>query len=398
MSFVKKITLTVLCVTAFNLSYALKVYSFTTVAKQAVLIDADTGSVLFEKNADDLMSPASMTKMMTAFLVFDQLKKNQIGLNDKLPVSEKAWRMGGSKMFVELGNMISVEDLLRGIIIQSGNDACVVIAEGLGGSESAFADKMTKMARKIGMKKSIFKNSSGWPEEGHRVTARELAILGLETIRQFPELYKYYAEINYIYHDIKQWNRNPLLGRVDGVDGLKTGHTEEAGYGLTASAVRGDRRLVLVVNGLESENDRSEQSHALLEYGFREFENYKLFKKGNIVSEALVWLGDKKHVGLVSADTKDIVVTLPRGDWEMVNVKVKYKGPIPAPIKKGDYLADLIINVGDKENVKLPLFAAEDIKQLGFFGRKWKAFFNSILEEIKTIELKNLKYKQSYAQ
>ncbi|HSK39613.1 MAG TPA: D-alanyl-D-alanine carboxypeptidase family protein, partial [Arenibaculum sp.] len=246
--------------------------SIDTIARQAVLIDATTGTVLFEKNADERMPTSSMSKIMTMYMVFDAIKQGHLSLDDTLHVSEGAWRMQGSKMFVELGNPIPVEDLIRGVIIQSGNDASVVLAEGLAGSESEFATRMTQRAHELGLTASNFTNATGWPDDDHYSTASDLAKLSDRIIADFPEFYHYYSETEFTYHDIKQGNRNPLLYRNMDVDGLKTGHTEAAGYGLAASAERNGRRLILVVNGLSDMQARADESARLLEWGFREFE------------------------------------------------------------------------------------------------------------------------------
>ena len=226
---------------------------FETGAKQVIIVDYTTGAELYGKNADEIMDPASMTKMMTIYKLFERLKNGSLSMEDTFLVSEKAWRKKGSKMFVPVGGRVSVEDLVRGIIVQSGNDASIVVAEGLSGSEAAFAEQMTAKARELGMTNTTFRNASGWPEPGHTTTARDLAILAAATIRDFPELYKYYAEMEFTFNKIKQGNRNPLLYRNTGADGLKTGHTEAAGYGLTASAVRGDQRLIVVAHGMKSQ-------------------------------------------------------------------------------------------------------------------------------------------------
>jgi D-alanyl-D-alanine carboxypeptidase (penicillin-binding protein 5/6) len=289
---------------------------YQTAATQAILVDFDTGTVLFEKNPDETMYPASMTKIMTALLVFEQLREGRLSLDDELPVSEEAWRKGGSKMFVHVGSKIKIGDLLHGIIVQSGNDASIVVAEGLAGSEAAFADRMTRRAREIGMTRTTFRNSTGWPDEAHVTTSRDLALLARHVIAGFPELYKLYAEKEFTYgksldgKPITQSNRNPLLYRMAGADGLKTGHTEASGYGLTASATRDDRRLIMVINGLDSVQARSEESQRLLEWGFREFENVHLFEPGETVTNADVWLGSKPVVPLVIEG--GLALTLPR--------------------------------------------------------------------------------------
>ena len=338
-----------------------------TQAREALLLDAQTGAVLFDKNSEVSMPPASMSKIMTAFMVFERLKDGRLSLDDKLPVSEKAWRMGGSKMFVEVGDQIRVEDLLRGVIVQSGNDACIVLAEGLAGSEDAFADQMTARAREIGMTGSTFANATGWPHPNHRMTARDLATLAHRLITDHPEHYHYYAEKEFTWSDIRQGNRNPLLYKNIGADGLKTGHTEEAGYGLTASAVQNGRRLILVLNGLPSIKARSAEAERLMSWGFREFGNYALFKAGETVDEAPVWLGAEDTVPLVIAD--DLTVTLPRNARNGMKVSVVYDSPIPAPVPAGQEIAQLRISWPDGVPVEVPLMAGRDVEQLGPFGR-----------------------------
>ncbi|MEP3245975.1 MAG: D-alanyl-D-alanine carboxypeptidase family protein [Sneathiella sp.] len=344
-----------------------------TAAKQAFLMDMDTGAVLLEKNSDDLMPPASMSKLMTVTMLFERLKEGSLKMEDTFPVSEKAWRKGGSKMFVEVGKRVSVTDLLRGIIIQSGNDACIVVAEALAGSESAFADSMTEHAREIGLEKSTFANATGWPDPNHRMTARELAFLSKYIIEKFPEYYPIFSEKSFTFgktnkgKPIKQGNRNPLLYSNNGADGLKTGHTEASGYGLTGSAKRQDRRLVLVVNGLTSAKERGRESERLLEWGFREFDNYALFKKGQEVAKARVWLGAKELVPLTLEN--DLTVTMSRKDRRSMQVKLVYNEPIPAPILKGTSVARLVITAPEMEQIEIPLIAADDVARPGVFGR-----------------------------
>lgn len=343
-----------------------------TSAREAFIMDFDTGAVLLDKEGNTLTEPASMTKMMTVHMLFKHLKDGSVSMDDTFHVSEKAWRKGGSKMFVEVNSNVSVTDLLHGIIVQSGNDAAIVVAEGLAGTEEAFADEMTEEARAIGMNKSVFKNATGWPAEGHLVTVHDLAILARDTIRNFPELYKLYAVKEFTYNGIRQPNRNPLLGTSAGVDGLKTGHTEAAGYGLTASAERDGRRLIIVVNGLDSVRERRTESQKLLDWGFREFDNYDLFAQGETVSAANVWLGAESKVDLVA--DKDILLTLPRSASRDMKVSVVYEGPIPAPIAQGDQIATLKVEVPDQETIEFPLYAAHDVGRLGFVGRIGAAF------------------------
>ncbi|MFN3461596.1 MAG: D-alanyl-D-alanine carboxypeptidase family protein [Oceanibaculum sp.] len=338
-----------------------------TTARQAFIIDAQTGTVLLDKDADSLMPPASMSKLMTAYMVFQRLKDGRLSLEDELLVSEKAWRKGGSKMFVEVGSRVSVEDLLRGIIVQSGNDACIVVAEGIAGSEEAFADMMTEVARKIGLEKSVFRNATGWPDEGHVMTARELAVLAQRIIADFPEYYHYYAETSFTYNNIRQGNRNPLLYTMNGADGLKTGHTEASGYGLTASAKRDGRRIILVVNGLPSMNARSQESSRLMDWAFREFEALSLFKAGETVEQAEIWMGGARTVPLVTAG--DITITVPKAARRSMVVSAVYDGPVAAPVKQGDRIATLRVSLPNGENMDYPLLAGADVEELGLFGR-----------------------------
>ncbi|MBO6559008.1 MAG: D-alanyl-D-alanine carboxypeptidase [Nisaea sp.] len=338
-----------------------------TSAREAFLIDFDTGAVLFEKDSEKPMPPASMTKIMTAFMAFERLKDGRLSMDDTIAISEKAWRKGGSKMFVKVNTRVPISDILRGIIVQSGNDASIALAEALAGTEEAFAEEMTRRGREIGLTNSTFKNATGWPDPEHRSTARDLAFLAMEIIRRFPEYYPIYSETTFTYNNIKQGNRNPLLYKNMGADGLKTGHTEAAGYGLTASAIRNGRRLVLVVNGLESVKDRSRESEALLDWGFREFENYQLFTAGQTVADADVWLGNAKTVALTT--DRNVLLTIPRTSRPKMKVSVVYEGPIPAPITAGTQLATLRVTAPEMEDVNIPLFAAADVEQLGVFGK-----------------------------
>ncbi len=331
-------------------------------------MDYDTGAVLLENNADMPMPPASMSKIMTVYMVFEALREGRITMDTTLPVSEKAWRMGGSKMFVEVGTEVRVEDLLRGVIVQSGNDACIVLAEGLAGSEEAFAELMTKRGKEIGLRDSIFANSTGWPDPNQRMSARDLAHLASLIIRDHPEYYGFFAEKEFVWSEIRQGNRNPLLYRNIGADGLKTGHTEEAGYGLTASAVQDGRRLVLVVTGLGSVKERATESTKLLTWGFRQFDNYALLAAGEEVAEASVWLGEAATVPMVT--TEEVVVTLGRDARRDMKVSVSYDGPLPSPVVSGDPIGQLTITAPGMEEPKVvPLVAGADVPRLGPFGR-----------------------------
>lgn len=338
-----------------------------TKAKQAIVIDFDTGKVLFSKNAEQVMHPASMTKMMTAYMLFDRLKGGILSLDTRFRVSRNAWRKRGSKMFVKVNKDVRVEDLIRGIIVQSGNDASIVVAEGISGNESEFAREMTLKAREIGMSQTTFKNASGWPDEEHLTTARDIATLIESTIRRFPEYYHYYAETEFTYAGIKQRNRNPLLRMDIGADGLKTGHTDIAGYGLAASAVRDKRRLVLVLNGLKSKRARARESEYLLNWAFRTFGSYKLFSAGETVVTAGVWLGNAKSVPLVL--DQDLTVIIKKPARRHLKVVAKFDEPIAVPIKKGDHLGILQITAPGAEIIELPLKAAADVSGLGIVGR-----------------------------
>ncbi len=343
-----------------------------TAARQAIVVDYNTGAVLLEKNADDLMTPSSMSKLMTVYMVFSRLKDGSLKLTDQLPVTETAWKKHykteGSLMFLPVHSMVSVSDLLRGVIIQSGNDACSVLAEGLAGSEEAFAEQETRKSREIGLTKSTFRNASGWPEPGHQMTARDLSVLATHLIRDFPEYYPIFSEKSFTFNNIKQDNRNPLIWEnIPGADGLKTGHTQEGGFGEVGSAIRNDRRVIVVMNGLSSIKARAEESQRLIEWAFREFDDYALFKPGDNVTDAEVWLGAQKTVPLAVAN--GLTVTLPRTARHEMKVTATYDGPIPAPVKKGTTVGTLTISAPGMADQTIPLVAAADVPKLGFVGR-----------------------------
>ena len=332
-------------------------------AKQAMLIDADTGYVLYEKNADELTAPSSMSKMMTVYLIFEKLQNGTLSLTDQLEVSKAAWAKRGSRMFLEENSQVSVEDLLRGIIVQSGNDACVVIAEAFSGTEENFSEELNIKAREIGLENSNFTNSTGWPDEGHLSTARDLSIIAIKTVQNFPEYYHFYAEESFQYNGINQRNRNTLLNKPVGVDGLKTGHTEAGGYGLAASALRKNQRLIMVINGLSSNKERTAEAIKLLEWGYRNFTNFDLLKEGMAVLQAKVWLGDKKTVPLViNEDTK---ITIPSESRDKLQFKVEYDSPISAPIEEGTKIAELEITAPGIDSLRIPLYAGSTITSLG---------------------------------
>lgn len=339
-----------------------------TAAKQVLLIDFTTGVILLEKNADEPMYPSSMTKIMTAYLIFEQLKHGNIQMSTAFPVSEKAWRMGGSKMFVPLNAMVSIQDLLKGIIIHSGNDACIVAAEGLAGTEENFAAMMTEKAREMGAQLTTFRNASGWPDPEHMTTARDLTIISHRLISDFPEFYGMFGEKEYVFNNIRQWNRNPLLYKNIGCDGIKTGHTDAGGYGIVASVLQGNRRLILVVNGLPTEQARANEVLKLITWGIQTFDNYTLFKPGDVVDAIPVWLGTENFVE--ATVPHDIVMTLPKLSRKGLKVDIVYDTPISAPVPKGTEIGKLVVSLPSQElPIEFPLVTAKSVGRAGFFKR-----------------------------
>lgn len=340
-----------------------------TAASHMMLIDYNSGTVLGEKASNAKMYPSSMTKMMTLYIIFDRLKQGSVSLESQFTVSENAWRMQGSKMFVPLGASIPLEELIRGIAIQSGNDACVTAAEGLAGSETAFAQIMNETAKKLGMNDSNFVDSSGWPNPNHYTTAHDLALLSVALIRDFPEYYHYFSEPEFTYNNIRQYNRNLLLKDTLGVDGLKTGHTEAAGYGIALSAkeMATGRRLVLVINGLDSEAARAEVGKELLTWGFRNFEELQLATPGKVLAKAPVFAGKAETVGL--AVKEPLVLSMGRMGREKVSMTANYKGPISAPIAAGQEVGKLVVTLPNGATKEVPLVTTEAVEARGFFGR-----------------------------
>jgi len=348
-------------------------------ATSYLLIDANSGAVLVEHNADERLPPASLTKMMTSYIARLEIQRGQIKEDDLVLVSEKAWRKGGSKMFIEVGNQVRVIDLLRGVIIQSGNDASIAIAEHIAGSEEAFADLMNSHAARLGMTNTNFLNSTGWPAEGHLTSSRDMAILARATIRDDPEYYKIYKEREFVWNGIRQSNRNLMLWRDPSVDGLKTGHTEEAGYCLVASAERDGMRLISVVMGTTSEATRAAETQKLLTWGFRFFETRTFFQPGQVLSSARVWAGAENtvEVGL----TDGLIVTLPKGTLDKLEASITMNSAIKAPIAAGDVLGQVEVRDGDKVVHSAPLVALADVEEAGIFGRLWdsiRLFFYSL--------------------
>jgi D-alanyl-D-alanine carboxypeptidase (penicillin-binding protein 5/6) len=337
-----------------------------TVAQWAFITDFNTGATLLDKSADVEMPPSSMTKLMTAYIVYSHLKSGALHLDQMLPVSEAAWRTQGSKMFVELNGTIKVEDLIRGMIIQSGNDACIVLAEGIAGSEGQFVDIMNAEAKRLGLTHSVFRNCTGWPDPQHHMSARDICTLAKAIIRDFPEYYHYDSEKEYTYHGIVQYNRNPLVQRGL-ADGLKTGHTDAGGFGLVGSADRNGRRVIMVLNGMPSKSARVEESIRLLNWSFANFENVTLFSSNDIIDNAPVYLGTRPSVPLVGG--RDLVLTMPRSWREHAHVAVSYDQPVPAPVRSGTVLGKLVVSGQGVPQTEVPLLAGDDVPRMGVLGR-----------------------------
>ena len=334
-------------------------------AKNYLLIDFDSGRILAEKDADDQIEPASITKLMTSYVVYNELEAGRLSLDELVPISVKAWRMGGSRMYLVEGSKVSVELLLKGLIIQSGNDASVALAEHIAGSEDAFVDLMNQYASQLGMTKTHYKNSTGWPDVEHLTTARDISVLAGAFIKDFPEYYKGYSEKVFTYNNIKQYNRNKLLWRDKTVDGLKTGHTDSAGYCLVASAKRADMRLISVVLGTDSEAARASVSQSLLNYGFRFYETHKLYSAGETLNESRVWGGDKENIALGLAS--DLHVTISRGSYKQLDALMNVDASITAPLKKGSQLGEVRITLNDEELNSVPLVALQRVEKGNLF-------------------------------
>lgn len=351
---------------------------FQTKAKYAYLMDADTGYVMFDKKADQAMHPASMSKLMTAYMIDEAVKNGDYTMESEFTVSENAWKKGGAKtggstMFLKPHQKVKLGDLLQGIIVQSGNDACIVVAENMAGTEEAFAAKMTQKAKKLGLQNSTFRNATGIPHPEHLMSAKDLALLSQHIINDYPENYKIYSQKEFTFNGIKQGNRNPLLYSLDGADGLKTGHTQQSGYGLTASVKTKDgRRLILVINGLNSMNDRAVEARKLMSWGLSHFQNADLLRPDKTVVQVPVWLGKEAVVHAVPA--KKLVETYPIDDEVKASSVVEYTTPVIAPVYKGDKLGTITTTLDDGTQVVTDLVAGEDVQKLGFFG-KIKALF-----------------------
>jgi len=334
-------------------------------AKNYILVDGNSGRVLAEQEADIQVEPASITKLMTSYVIYNELEAGRLSMDDMVTISEKAWRMGGSRMYVEVDKQVSVHDLMKGLIIQSGNDATVALAEHIAGTERAFVDLMNQYSAKLGMTNTLFLNSTGWPEEGHLTTARDISKLALAVIQEFPEHYAWYKEKVFTYNNIKQYNRNKLLWSDDSVDGVKTGHTESAGYCLVASAVRSDMRLVSVVLGTDSEKSRASVSQSLLNYGFRFFETHKLYAAGEVLNRSRVWKGDSEKVSL--GLLKDLYITIPRGSYGQLEAVMDVDANIVAPLDKGSQHGAVRVNLAEEEMLQTPLVALESVGEGSMF-------------------------------
>jgi len=339
-----------------------KILDIKTPAKQVIIYDHEVDEVLFEKNADQLMKPASMAKVMTSYIVFDRIKDKSLNMSDTFLVSDKAWRMGGSRSFLELNSNVTIKDLLLGLIVQSGNDAAVVLAEGVSGDEEAFAREMNRYAKTLGMKDTYFTNSTGWPHPDLQTTSRDLVILTKRIIDDFPELYKLYQEKIFTYNKIKQSNRNPLLYTMNGADGLKTGHTNESGYGLIGSVKRNDRRVTIVINGLNSKKKRRFESKRLFNIVFRETTLLSLFSNQKSLVEADVWLGKKNKVNLIAS--KPFKKIISPFELNKTKIKLEWMNPISAPITKGSVLGKIYINIPGQQTFQEELISSEDVAKM----------------------------------
>ena len=345
----------------------------TTNATHAFLMDADTGFIMMDKNAEEPMPPASMSKLMTAYMIFDALKKGEYTLDSEFVVSDNAWRKGGAKtgsstMFLSPKQTVKIRDLLRGIIVQSGNDACIVAAENMAGTEEAFASLMTNKAKQLGLKNATFKNATGLPDPEHLISAHDLARLANRIIHDFPEYYPIYSEKEFTYNKIKQGNRNPLLYSMPGVDGLKTGHTEKSGYGLTGSMKTYDgRRLIMVINGLKSMDERAKESQKIMSWGISAFENIVILDPAKTLVDVPVWLGYEQSVAAVPAEK--VIATISRGDTPPIKSVVNYETPVVAPVAKGQKLGSITVYFADGSQKKTDLLAADAVQKVGFLGK-----------------------------
>ena len=348
-------------------SLIIRIYAIETKADSAVVLDVNSNTILFEKNADIKQGPASMSKLMLIYMVFERIQNRTLSMEQEFLVSKKAWKFGGSKMFVNVGDMVSVEDLLKGVIVQSGNDACIVLAEGMSGSEKNMVDEMNEKSRELGLTNSNFENVTGWPHEDHYMSLKDIAILSRLIITKFPEYYYMFSLNEFTYNDIKQFNRNKLIS-IDGYDGLKTGRTSQSGYGIATSALRNDRRVVSVVNGLNSDKERINETKKLVNWSFRGFVNYNLYKEEEPIQLAKVWLGKESFVPLVL--NEDLTVTIKKKNLDKFKINLIYETPIVSPIKKGDKLAELHLIESDNVIIK-EVYSGKDIDKISRFYRSF---------------------------
>ena len=363
--------------------FASKLYAIDTKAEQAIVMDFDTNEILFEKNSNLKTSPASMTKIMTVYAAFDRLKNTNLSIENECIVSAKAYKMGGSRTFLEIDDKVSLDELLKGIIIQSGNDASVALAECLAGTEDDFAKLMNVYAKRLGMINTNFLNSSGWPEEDHYSTVYDLALLSNALIREFPDLYLYFSDKEFTYNDIKQPNRNKLLSSVQGADGLKTGFTKASGWGIAATAKRDNRRITTVINGTNSSRSRLNEASNLINWAFSQTSQKLLVDENQVIVEVDVWLGNKPRVNLVSS--KKVVSTLSFDQIQLIKSSLHYKKPIEAPIKKGEVYGKLIIDIDGKPNIEVELISQESIASVNPISKVFAAMkyliFGTSLDE-----------------
>ena len=348
-------------------SLILKIYAIETKANSAIVIDVNSDTILFEKNADLQQGPASMSKLMLVYMVLERLQNRTLTIDQEFLVSKKAWKFGGSKMFVKIGDMVSVEDLLKGVVIQSGNDACIVLAEGLSGSEENMVDEMNEKSVEMGLTNTNFQNVTGWPHENHYMSLKDIGHLSKLIIKHFPEYYYLFSLNEFTYNDIQQFNRNKLVSS-NGYDGLKTGRTSQSGYGIAASAIRDGRRIISVVNGLNSEKERINETKKLVNWSFRSFVNYNLYKAEDPIQFAKVWLGKESFVPLVL--NEDLSVTIQKKNINKFKIKLVYETPIVSPIKKGDKLAQLHLIEGDEVKIK-NIYSGKDIDKVSRFYRSF---------------------------
>ena len=359
------------------------VFAIDTKAEQAIVMDFDTNEILFEKNSNSKTPPASMTKIMTVYAAFDRLKNTDLSINNECTVSAKAYKMGGSRTFLEIDDKVSIDDLLKGIIIQSGNDASVALAECLAGTEEDFAKLMNVYAKRLGMNNTNFINSSGWPEDDHYSTVHDLAILSNAVISEFPDLYLYFADEEFTYNDIKQPNRNKLLSSVQGADGLKTGFTKASGWGIAATAKREDRRITVVINGTNSSRSRMNESANLINWAFSQTSQKELVSEGQVIAQVDVWLGNKPRVNLISS--RKVVSTLSFDQLQLIKSSIQYNKPLDAPILKGNSYGKLLISIEGKPNMEIDLVAEEDVETINpilkIFAALKYLIFGSTLDE-----------------